>query len=103
MLANRAFMPAHLSEWRGFRLLRHLVERLNDGHPFVDLNIHNTWALLAARRHLTLEDPTVGRKLVERGTALLDGDAVSAQSRRELTSILYSLRTEGITGTGTGR
>ncbi|MET8121305.1 helix-turn-helix transcriptional regulator [Micromonospora sp. NPDC005189] len=98
-----SFMPAALSDWRGSRLLRHLVERLDDGHPFADLNIHNTWSLLTARRRLTLDDATVGRTLVDRSTALLDGDSISEQSRRELTSIVYSLRTDGITGTGTGR
>lgn len=96
-------MPAALSDWRGSRLLRHLVERLDDGHPFADLNIHNTWALLTARRQLTLDDATVGQALVDRSTALLDGDSISEQPRRELTSIVYSLRTDGITGTGTGR
>ncbi|MET7880823.1 helix-turn-helix transcriptional regulator [Micromonospora profundi] len=98
-----SFMPAALSDWRGSRLLRHLVERLDAGRPFIDLNIHNTWALLTVRRQLTLDDPTVGRTLAQRSTALLDGDSISEQSRRELTSIVYSLRTDGITGTGTGR
>ncbi|MFD6565937.1 HD domain-containing protein [Micromonospora profundi] len=62
------------------------------------LNIHNTWALLTVRRQLTLDDPTIGRTLVQRSTALLDGDSISEQSRRELTSIVYSLHTDGITG-----
>ncbi|MGW3606860.1 helix-turn-helix transcriptional regulator [Micromonospora sp. NPDC005161] len=98
-----SFMPAAHSDWRGSRLLRHLVERLDGGHPFVDLNIHNTWALLTARRGLALDDPTIGNALADRSASLLDGDAVSEQSRRELASIVYSLRTDGLTGTGTGR
>ncbi|WP_433132142.1 transcriptional regulator [Micromonospora sp. CA-240977] len=98
-----SFMPVALSDWRGSRLLRHLVERLDDSRAFVDLNIHNTWALLTARRQLALDHPAVGRSLIERSTALLDGDSISEQSRRELTSIVYSLRTDGLTGTGTGR
>ncbi|MEV5765239.1 helix-turn-helix transcriptional regulator [Micromonospora sp. NPDC052213] len=97
------FMPAALTDWRGSHLLRHLVLRLDVGHPFVDLNIHNVWALLTARRSLALDDPNTGRALIERSTALLDSDRISAQSRRELTSIVYSLRTDGLTGTGTGR
>ncbi|GAA2711505.1 hypothetical protein GCM10010429_28020 [Micromonospora olivasterospora] len=98
-----SFMPAPLSGWRGSRLLRHLVQRLDASHPFVDLNIHNVWALLTARRGLALDEPDTGRTLLERSTALLDSGGVSAQSRRELTSIVYSLRADGLTGTGTGR
>ncbi|MEO3781477.1 helix-turn-helix transcriptional regulator [Micromonospora sp. B11E3] len=98
-----SFMPAPLSDWRGSRLLRHLVQRLDASHPFVDLNIHNVWALLAARRGLALDEPDTGRTLLGRCTALLDSGGVSAQSRHELTSIVYSLRTDGLTGTGTGK
>ncbi|MGW5666974.1 helix-turn-helix domain-containing protein [Micromonospora sp. NPDC003776] len=98
-----SFMPAGLTDWRGTILFRHLVQRLDVEHPFVDLNIHNLWALLAARRGLALDDPATGRPLVDRSTRLLDSDRISAQSRQELTSILYSLRADGLTGTGTGR
>ncbi|MCZ7422432.1 MULTISPECIES: helix-turn-helix transcriptional regulator [unclassified Micromonospora] len=99
---NDSFMPAARTDWRGSRLLRHLVARLRAGHPFVDLNIHNTWALLAARRGLSHDDPATSRALVDRSTALLDHYSISAQSRQELTSIVYSLRADGITGTRTG-
>ncbi|OZV76749.1 transcriptional regulator [Micromonospora echinospora] len=98
-----SFMPTTITDWRGTRLLRHLVERLDADHPFVDLNIHNLWALLTARRGLVHDHPTTGQTLADRAVAILDGDRISAQSRQELTSIVYSLRTEGITGTGTGR
>ncbi|MFE9694477.1 helix-turn-helix transcriptional regulator [Micromonospora sp. NPDC005806] len=98
-----SFMPAALTDWRGSLLFRHLVERLAVGHPFVDLNIHNLWALLAARRGLALDDPGTGRALVDRSTTLLDSGRISAQSRQELTSIVYSLRADGFIGTGTGR
>jgi hypothetical protein len=97
-----SFMPANLTDWRGSRLLRHLVQRLDGSHPFVDLNIHNLWSLLTARRGLALDDPATGRALVDRGELLLDGDQISVQSRQELTSIVYSLRADGLTGTGTG-
>ncbi|MGN9805795.1 helix-turn-helix domain-containing protein [Micromonospora sp. L32] len=98
-----SFMAAVHPDWRGSLLFRHLVERLEAGHPFVDLNIHNVWSLLTARRGLALDDPGTGQALVDRSTALLDCDRVSAQSRQELTSIVYSLRADGLTGTGTGR
>jgi hypothetical protein len=98
-----SFMPIARTDWRGLRLLSHLVARLNPEHPFVDLNIHNAWALLVARRGLANDDPATGRALAARSTILLDSDSISAQSRQELTSIVYNLRAEGITGTGAGR
>ncbi|RAO27936.1 hypothetical protein PSN13_05824 [Micromonospora saelicesensis] len=98
-----SFMPEALADWHGSILLRHLVHRLEPEHPFVDLNIHNVWALLAARRGLALDNPAATRTLLDRGVPLLDSDRISAQSRQELTSIVYSLRADGLTGTGTGR
>ncbi|SCG50217.1 hypothetical protein GA0074704_2462 [Micromonospora siamensis] len=98
-----SFMPGPLIDWHGSVLLRHLVGRLDPAHPFVDLNIHNVWALLAARRSLVLDNPNQGRELLDRTIELLDSDRISAQSRQELTSIVYSLRADGLTGTGTGR
>ncbi|MEV4122283.1 helix-turn-helix transcriptional regulator [Micromonospora sp. NPDC049645] len=98
-----SFMPEALTDWHGSILLQHLVHRLDPGHPFVDLNIHNVWALLAARRGLALDSLAVTRALLDRSVPLLDSDRISAQSRKELTSIVYSLRADGLTGTGTGR
>ncbi|MEV0724842.1 helix-turn-helix transcriptional regulator [Micromonospora purpureochromogenes] len=98
-----SFMPGTLADWHGSVLYRHLVQRLEPGHPFVDLNIHNIWALLAARRGLALDNPAASRALLARTVRLLDSDRISAQSRQELTSIVYSLRADGLTGTGTGR
>ncbi len=98
-----SFMPTRLTDWRGSILFRHLVQRLNAGHPFVELNIHNIWALLTARRGLTLDDPGTGLALADRSATLLDSGRISAQSRQELTSIVYSLRADGLNGTGTGR
>ncbi|MEU6074906.1 helix-turn-helix transcriptional regulator [Micromonospora sp. NPDC047074] len=98
-----SFMPEALADWHGSILLRHLVQRLEPGHPFVDLNIHNIWALLTARRGLTVDSPAAARALLDRSVPLLDSDRISAQSRQELTSIVYSLRADGLTGRGTGR
>ncbi|MEU1757202.1 helix-turn-helix transcriptional regulator [Micromonospora matsumotoense] len=97
------FMPAPLADWHGLVLFRHLAQRFDPTHPFVDLNVHNIWALLVVRRGLTLDNPAESRMLLERSTRLLDSDRISAQSRQELTSIVYSLRADGVTGTGTGR
>ncbi|MEU0548695.1 helix-turn-helix transcriptional regulator [Micromonospora sp. NPDC005979] len=98
-----SFMPQPLADWHGSTLLRHLVHRLEPAHPFVDLNIHNIWALLMARRGIALHNPAATRALLDRSVPLLDGDRISAQSRQELTSIVYRLRADGLTGTGTGR
>ncbi|MFI5925801.1 helix-turn-helix transcriptional regulator [Micromonospora sp. NPDC051543] len=98
-----SFMPEPLADWHGSTLLRHLVHRLEPGHPFVDLNIHNIWALLTARRGIALDNPAATRALLDRSVPLLDSDRISAQSRQELTSIAYRLRADGLTGTGTGR
>ncbi|MFI7576796.1 helix-turn-helix domain-containing protein [Micromonospora sp. NPDC049497] len=98
-----SFMPGALADWHGSVLFRHLVQRLDPGHAFVDLNIHNIWALLTARRSLAPDNPAEGRALLGRSIPLLDSDRISAQSRQELTSIVYSLRADGLTGTGTGR
>ncbi|WP_444947225.1 helix-turn-helix domain-containing protein [Micromonospora ureilytica] len=83
-----SFMPEALADWHGSILLRHLVHRLEPGHPFIDLNIHNIWALLAARRGLALDNPAATRALLDRNVPLLDSDRISAQSRQELTSIV---------------
>jgi hypothetical protein len=68
--------------------------------PFLPLNIHTTWALLAARRGLIHDDRVLARRLSERSQQLLDeGDALlPVQARAELTSILYGLRLDGVTG-----
>ncbi len=95
-----SFMTAETSTWRGAHLLRHLVDRLDDTHPFVDLNVHSVWALLTARRGLVHDDPATSQSLLARSIRLLDGADISAQSTRELTSIVYSLRTDGLRGTG---
>jgi hypothetical protein len=95
-----SFMTAEISTWRGTRLLRHLVHRLDDTHPFIDLNVHSIWALLAARRGIAHDDVMTGRALLDRSAMLLDSTAISEQSKRELASIVYSLRTDGLIGTG---
>lgn len=58
--------------------------------------------LSMSRSHLA-ESTAIGQALANRSGAVLDSDQISAQSRQELTSVVYSLRTEGIIGTGTGR
>ncbi len=94
------FMTDPNLAWRGGKLLRHLADRLHCGHPFVDLNIHSLWALLAARKGLAYDDLGTGRDLLVRGEQILDQGGISAQSRQELAAVLYGLRIGGLTTKG---
>jgi hypothetical protein len=84
--------------WRGGKLLRHLTERLDSAHPFIDLNIHSLWALLAVRNALAYDDLSIGKELLARSQRILDEGGVSGQSRRELAEVLYGLRISGLPG-----
>ncbi|MGH8882966.1 MAG: transcriptional regulator, partial [Stackebrandtia sp.] len=94
---NDMFMIKGDSPWRGTRLLRHMVDRLDSSHSFVDLNVHSVWALIAARRGIAADDLETTRDLILRGERLLDEGRISEQSRSELASLLYGLRIEGFT------
>ncbi len=59
-----------------------------------------TPALLALADRLRCEQAQVVAMRATRSIRLLDGAGISAQSTRELTSIVYSLRTDGLRGTG---
>jgi transcriptional regulator with XRE-family HTH domain len=98
-----SFMPDKSLSWRGGRLLRHLVDRLRADHPFIDLSVHSLWALLAARQGLVHDEVGLGPDLLMRAEQVLDSGAISLQSRRELTSVLYGLRMTGLNSQGTGR
>lgn len=87
-----SFMPSGLGGWRGDRLLRHLVDRLDDALGYVDLNVHTTWALLAARPQLLGDAPETSADLRRRVGALLDTKAVSSRALGELESIRYAMR-----------
>ena len=92
-----AFMVTPRFVWRGTRLLQHLTDRLSIDHGFVDLNIHALWLLLASRPGLGHDTPAVARSLARQSEMLLDEARLSRRSRREVSDILYSLRTMGMT------
>lgn len=92
-----SFMAAPSLSWRGVALLRHIVDRLDAGHAFIDLNVHTLWALLQARPGVAHDDPAAASLLIERGERLMDGADLSEQSRRELPAVLYGLRVQGFT------
>lgn len=95
-----SFMVDRSLRWRGTALLRHIVDRLDAGHAFIDLNIHTLWALLQARPGLAHDDPDTTALLIGRGERLMDEGGISDQSRHELTSVLYGLRVQGFTEKG---
>lgn len=95
--ADDAFMVDRSLRWRGSALLRHIVQRLDSAHAFIDLNVHTIWALMQARPGLAGDDLEVTRQLIIRGEKLLAGAELSQQSRTELTSVLYGLRVQGFT------
>lgn len=92
------FMVDRTLRWRGLRLLRHIGDRLDADHAFIDLNIHSLWTLMQARTGLAQDDPETARMLVGRGERLLDEGDLSHQSRQELVAVLYGLRVQGFTG-----
>jgi DNA-binding XRE family transcriptional regulator len=83
--------------WRGTRLLRHLTERLAVDRGFIDLNIHILWLLLTSRPGLCHDDLTAARSLAQQCETLLDENGLSPRSRRELSVVLFSLRSMGMT------
>lgn len=84
-------------------MLQHIVDQLDSEHAFIDLNVHTIWALLQIRRGLAHDYPEITTALMARAGQLLDEGAISDQSRRELTSVLYGLRMDGFTGREGGR
>lgn len=91
------FMIENGLVWRGTRLLRHLTERLSVDLAFIDLNIHILWLLLTSRPGLCHDDPPTARSLAQQSEIVLGEDRLSPRSRRELSSVLFSLRSMGIT------
>jgi hypothetical protein len=87
-----SFMPADLGSWRGDRLLHHLVDRLDGELGYVDLNVHTTWALLAARPRLLDGDPRTTADLRRRVDVLLDTKPVAGPALGKLEAIRYALR-----------
>jgi hypothetical protein len=86
---SEAFMVADLP-WRGDRLLGWLAGRLEPGCGYVDLIVHELWALLAGRYTLAT-DPTAGG-LATRVEILAATEVLSDRSRRELGEVAYLLR-----------
>jgi hypothetical protein len=76
--------------WRGDRLLGWLAGRLEPGCGYVDLIVHELWALLAGRYTLAT-DPTAGG-LANRVEILAATEVLSDRSRRELGEVAYLLR-----------
>ncbi|WP_234440533.1 hypothetical protein [Streptomyces rimosus] len=87
-----SFMADRTPSWDAGALLRSLADRLDPGLACVDLNVHSVWALIAARPGAVAAHPGLTADLRQRVERLLDGGAVSRQSRRELDAVQYGLR-----------
>ncbi|WP_164835785.1 helix-turn-helix domain-containing protein [Actinacidiphila soli] len=91
--ADDTFMVTRpAGSWDGQALLRRLTDRLDPDFGCIDLNVHSVWSLLGTRRGLLTADQALNDDLHRRVITLLDGDAVSRQSRAELESVYYGLR-----------
>ncbi|GAA1338725.1 hypothetical protein GCM10009635_49220 [Actinocatenispora thailandica] len=91
-----SYMADSSLRWRGAVLLRHIVDRLDADHAFIDLNVHTLWALLQARPGVAVAEPETASLLVTRSQRLMDTAELSARARGELTAVLYGLRVQGI-------
>jgi hypothetical protein len=78
--------------WRGAKLLRHLVGKLEPDNVYIDVVAHTVWALLQHRPAIVHDEPGMLSNLRARAGRVLDGAALSVQSRRELEEVLYGLR-----------
>ncbi|MBV9013253.1 MAG: hypothetical protein JO272_14600 [Pseudonocardiales bacterium] len=83
-------MIGSLPAWRGERMLVWLAGRLDPACGYVDLMAHTLWAFLASRPSLAVSTAADG--LAGRVESLLEADAVSTRSRRELSEVRYLLR-----------
>jgi hypothetical protein len=82
--------------WDGVALLRRLATRLALDLGCIDLNVHSVWVLLGSRRGLLAADPHLNDDVADRVTALLNSGVISAQSRTELESVHYGLRSHRV-------
>jgi len=88
-----SFMTGDLGNWRGARLMQHLVEGLDLAVPHLELCIHSLWALLFLRP--TLLDPDTAPRLARRCADLLDlrsADTVGHFARKEADQLHYAAR-----------
>ncbi|WP_239157507.1 hypothetical protein [Actinocatenispora thailandica] len=76
-----SYMADSSLRWRGAVLLRHIVDRLDADHAFIDLNVHTLWALLQARPGVAVAEPETASLLVTRSQRLMDTAELSARAR----------------------
>ncbi|MFF3544403.1 XRE family transcriptional regulator [Streptomyces platensis] len=88
-----AFMADRsLTGWDPPTLLRGLTKGFHESPGYVDLYAHSLWALLTAHPWLPQASPTLADTLAERVARMLETDAISPRSRRELSAVHYVLR-----------
>lgn len=89
---NDVFMRQGPGNWEPLRLLKGLTVGLHQAPAYVDLYVHSLWALLTTHRWLPLADPELTDTLFAHSSGLLDHNAISPRSRRELGTVHYVLR-----------
>lgn len=86
------FMRQGPIDWEPVRLLRSFTAGLHQAPAYVDLYVHSLWALLTSHQWLPLADPGLTDTLLAQTGGLLDRNAISPRSRRELGLLHYVLR-----------
>ncbi|MEY9963394.1 DNA-binding transcriptional regulator YiaG [Streptacidiphilus sp. MAP12-16] len=94
--SDDSFMARQTPGWDAAALLRNFTDRLARAFEYTDLYAHSVWALLSARPGLLSADRALACDLAASVGQLLDGDAISPQSRRELQAVHYGLRLSGV-------
>ncbi|MDT9683571.1 XRE family transcriptional regulator [Streptomyces sp. TRM76323] len=89
---DRFMQERELTAWDPLTLLRGLTYGLHHAPGYLDLYAHTLWALLTARPWLPQASQVLAADLRTRTEDLLDGDRITARSRRELTTVHYVLR-----------
>jgi hypothetical protein len=89
---DRFMQERELTAWDPLTLLRGLTYGLHHAPGYLDLYAHTLWALLTARPWLPQASQVLAADLRARTEDLLDGDRITARSRRELTTVHYVLR-----------
>ncbi|MFE3648200.1 XRE family transcriptional regulator [Streptomyces sp. NPDC059152] len=90
--ANDGFMRNKPTDWEPVRLMRGLVNGLHQAPGYVDLYTHSLWALLTAHPWPPLADSELADRPSAHTTQLLDDNAISPRSTRELSAVHYVLR-----------
>lgn len=89
-ITDTFMIDLNLQSWRGWRMVAHLITKMNSENPYLDVVIHTMWALITCKPNVVTPD-SAGR-LSAAAKRLLDEEVGSPRSQRELNEVLYALR-----------